>query len=79
MKKPQIRCHSAVQGVEKLQNTIQRSKSKSRGVLMVMIPGTDLGFGDDHQIKINTQNIGIIYHEVEAKIDRGEGEYYSDR
>jgi hypothetical protein len=68
-----------MQGIEKFQQPVQCGLNKRGGVLMVMVPGANLGFGDDHQVEIQSQQIRILHQEIQTEIQRTETENQGNR
>ena len=74
MQHPQIGSHSGMQGIKEFQQPVQATLQKRRGMLMVVIPGADLRFRDNHRKEITAQHIGVGHGEVQDKVQRTECE-----
>ena len=57
-----------MEGVEELQQTIQRLETKCSSVLVVMIPGADLHLGKYQQNPVQQQKLGILHSKIQVKI-----------
>ena len=45
----------------------------------MVIPGTDLRLGENHQVEVQAQDIGVIDQEEESKIENAKGQNIGDR
>ena len=66
---PQVGGDTCVQGVKKLQDTVKGFVTKSEQVLVVVIPGADNAFRDEHRHKICEKNAETSDCKIEGKID----------
>ena len=74
MQHPQIGSHPGMQGVKEFEQSIKAASQKRRSMLMVMIPGADLRFRNNHGKKIEAQQVGVGHGGVKDKVQRTECE-----
>jgi hypothetical protein len=48
-------------------------------MLMMVVPGTNLGFGDYQHVKIQPQQIRVVQSEVNDKVEKGKRQYQGHR
>ena len=74
MQHPQIGSYPGMQGVKEFEQSVQAASQKRRSMLMVMIPGADLRFRNNHGKKIEASQVRVGHGEVQDKVQRTECE-----